>query len=157
MMIIDWLARRADLHGERAALEVPGGRVLTYAALNQRASQVARVLRGPCGVGDGDRVALLAFNDPAHFELLYGCGKAGAVLVPLNFRLAATEILAILRDCEPRALVIDPAHAALAAPVLAEFRGAVLWLDSAQQRGAPYVDAPGQPLRAGLSARPALW
>ena len=81
------------------------------------------------GVRDGDRVALLAFNDPAHFELLYGCGKAGAVLVPLNFRLAATEILAILRDCEPRALVIDPAHAALAAPVLAEYRGAVLWLD----------------------------
>ena len=57
------------------------------------------------GVGHGDRVALLALNEPEYFDMLFGLGKIAAILVPINYRLAGPEIEFILSDCEARVFV----------------------------------------------------
>ncbi len=59
----------------------------------------------------GDRVAILALNSDRYFELMYALPWIGAVMVPLNTRLAAPEIEYILQDSGAVALFIDAAMA----------------------------------------------
>ena len=68
------------------------------------------------GVQPGDRVAWLGLNHPGTLVLLFALARLGALLVPLNHRLAPAEWQAVLADCTPRLLVHDTplADAALA-------------------------------------------
>ena len=45
----------------------------------------------------GDRVAVLGENQAELFEILFACGKIGAILVPINWRLSKSEIEYILQ------------------------------------------------------------
>ena len=54
----------------------------------------------------GDRVAILALNHPDYLALLYACARLGAMLVPLNWRLAVPEQLFILADASVKALFV---------------------------------------------------
>ena len=56
-----------------------------------RIEQTARALKAEFGVGRGDRVAILSLNRPDYLVLLYACARLGAMLVPLNWRLAVAE------------------------------------------------------------------
>lgn len=115
----DLLSKRAELTPDREALlELATGHRFTYAELNARANRAANWLRD-YGVGLGDRVALLAHNSVLFVDLLYGCGKIGAVFTPLNWRLAAAELGYIVNDCTPRFLIFGPEFEV----VLAELRG----------------------------------
>ena len=107
-----WLDRRAVASPERAALEFAGRRV-SYRALGERAGLLAEGLRRR-RIGRGDRVAFLGHNRPEQIELLFACARLGAMLVPLNWRLAPPEWLYILRHAEAAAIVAEP-----------EFRGGV--------------------------------
>ena len=53
------------------------------------------------GVGEGDRVAILSRNRIEFFELLFGCAKLGAILVPLNWRMPPAELDGLIADAEP--------------------------------------------------------
>ncbi len=75
---------------------------LTYAAFAARIEAAARALKSELGVGRGDRVAILAANHPDYLVLLYACARLGAMLVPLNWRLAVPEQLFILTDARSR-------------------------------------------------------
>ena len=103
----DVVATRAALAPRRAAIEeLETGRCLTYGELDARATRVAALLR--CrGVLEGDRVAILCRNRIAFWELLFGCAKAGAILVPLNWRMPPAELDQLLADCTPRLLFHD--------------------------------------------------
>lgn len=118
----DLLAARARLGGDAVALEEPGGEALDYAALDARASAAAALLAAR-GIGEGDRVAILCRNRIAFFELLFGCARLGAVLVPLNWRMPPAELGAIVADCAPALLLAgtedEMAAAGLGPPVLA--------------------------------------
>lgn len=70
------------------------------------------------GVAAGDRVAWLGLNHPAVLVLLFALARLGAVLVPLNHRLAPAEWQAVLDDCTPRLLLHDT-HLAAPARALA--------------------------------------
>ena len=59
------------------------------------------------GVRPGDRVAWLGLNHPGTLVLLFALARLGAMLVPLNHRLASAEWEAVLSDCAPRLLVHD--------------------------------------------------
>ncbi len=82
------------------------GRRLTYAELDERAGRLAAWLARR-GVQAGDRVAFLAPNTPEVFEALFACAKVGAILVPLNWRLAPPELEAVVEDAAPAALLFD--------------------------------------------------
>lgn len=80
--------------------------LLTFADLDTRSTQLANVLRER-GVGAGDRVALLSHAACVFYELAYACAKIGAIMMPLNWRLAAGEIAAIIADGEPQLVLVQ--------------------------------------------------
>src|SRR5258705_13821869 len=87
------------------------GKILSYAALNARIEQTARALKSELGVSRGDRVAILSLNRPDYLVLLYACARLGAMLVPLNWRLAVAEQLFILTDAGAKVLALEQAFA----------------------------------------------
>jgi acyl-CoA synthetase (AMP-forming)/AMP-acid ligase II len=80
---------------------------LTFADLHANSSRVANALRSE-GVKPGGRVAVLTKNRAEFFELIIACSKIGAILVGLNWRLAAAEIAAIVEDSTPSVAVVGP-------------------------------------------------
>lgn len=99
--LIDITAKRAALAGNRPALvDIASGRAITYAQLDERAARVAGML-AMHNIQAGDRVAILCRNRIAFFELLFGCAKLGAILVPLNWRMPASELRPLIEDCTP--------------------------------------------------------
>ena len=83
------------------------GDTLSFHDLDVRSSRIANALAA-LGVGHGDRVAILAKNQPEFYELAFGCNKIGAISVGLNWRLAPPEITAIVADARPRVIIIGP-------------------------------------------------
>jgi fatty-acyl-CoA synthase len=86
---------------------------LTYAAFADRVIQTACALKSELGVSRGDRVAILSLNRPDYLVLLYACARLGAILVPLNWRLAISEQLFILSDAGTKVLLLEQAFAAI--------------------------------------------
>lgn len=60
------------------------------------------------GVGPRDRIAVLAKNDPACMELLFGGAMANTVHVAVNWRLTAAEVAAVINDAEARLVFVGP-------------------------------------------------
>lgn len=79
----------------------------TYGELRSRALRMASGLRA-LGLETGDRVATLLFNRGETFELYFACAFAGLTIVPVNFRLTASEIASILSDCEAKIVFTEP-------------------------------------------------
>ena len=102
--------------GAVALVDAASGAVTSYAALTERVGRLSDALAAR-GVGPGDRVGLLAKNAPEVFELLYACGLAGAMLVPLNWRLSAPELRSIAADASPRLLVVGRGFETLGAGI----------------------------------------
>ncbi|AEG51410.1 o-succinylbenzoate--CoA ligase [Sphingobium chlorophenolicum L-1] len=108
----DTLRATARLAPKSTAIRFAGEEI-DYATLQTRVFQVANAL-ADAGLQAGDRIAILARNDGAYFELLFGAATIGVVLVPLNWRLSAPEIAYILEDSAARFLFADAASRELA-------------------------------------------
>lgn len=113
-----WPARRALVTPDRPALR-HGDRTSSYAQLADRVATLGAGLQR-AGVRPGDRVAFLGGNSSAMLETLFAVLRIGGVFVPLNTRLAVTELSYMLDDSGARLLVAGPdkladAHAAAAA------------------------------------------
>jgi acyl-CoA synthetase (AMP-forming)/AMP-acid ligase II len=104
----EFLTRRSNLTPTREGLVCEDTR-LSYKDLNDRANRLANAMTA-LGIGHGDRVSILAFNEPEYYDMYFGLGKIGATLVPVNYRLAGPEIQYILSDCESKALVLGPEY-----------------------------------------------
>jgi fatty-acyl-CoA synthase len=108
----DWSKRHAERTPDKLALvDAHSGRQLTYAQFNERANRFASFLQDTLGIQPGDRVSILAQNSSDYYEVLFACGKMGAILNTLNWRLAVPELQFILNDCSPRVLVYEPLFA----------------------------------------------
>ncbi len=84
-----------------------GDTALSYGALHARAVAMAAALAAR-GVAAGDRVGFLGQNHPAQIVALFACARLGAMLLPLNWRLAAPEWRFILDDAAVRLLLATP-------------------------------------------------
>ncbi len=113
---LSYLERAAVAFGERIAI-VDRERQLSYREFHQRVYRQASALRR-AGIRPGDRVAVLAPNSTALLESHYGVPLAGAILVPLNTRLASQEYAYILNDSGARLLIVDTELSPLIAPAL---------------------------------------
>src|SRR5882672_8289098 len=133
MDLSDLIDRNAAFAPDKPAIHFTGA-TLTYAALAERITQTARALKSQLGVGRGDRVAILSLNHPDYLVLLYACARLGAMLVPLNWRLAVPEQVFILSDASVKALVVEKGFAAIIAPLKAALPDArVVGLDFAPE------------------------
>jgi fatty-acyl-CoA synthase len=115
----DPVAWWSQVDGARTALVDGGtGEATSYRALDGEAARWLALLRAH-GVAPGDRVAILAQNRPAFLPLFFACVRAGAALVPLNWRLAAPELGRVLADAAPRLLLGEEPFRATAEQALA--------------------------------------
>lgn len=118
---------------------------ITYAQLDRRADTLARhfVARG---VRPGDRIGILSKNNPAYVDTILAASRAGAILVPLNWRLSATELRWIVRDSAPALLVVERGLGSLIpadvdVPILAfEDRGGARWDEALVDAGRADVE-----------------
>lgn len=78
----------------------------TYRELNERANKFARVLLDK-GITKSDRVAVLSTNRIEYVDLFMATAKIGAILVPFNIRLAAQEIVSLMKKINPSVLLYD--------------------------------------------------
>jgi fatty-acyl-CoA synthase len=104
---LDFLERARRIYGELEAV-VDGDRRFTYAEYAARCHALAAALPA------GERIAYLCPNTVELLEAYYGVLLAGSVLVPLNIRLAAAELQAIVDDCGASILVVHPSLADVA-------------------------------------------
>ncbi len=110
MYVGDYMGRRALYSPDALALVDAGKephRSFTYSELNARANRLANWLHDGAGVRKGDRVAALAHNGVEYLDTFFACGKLGAILVGLNWRLHWRELLALVDRSQPRVLVFS--------------------------------------------------
>ncbi|MBJ7597651.1 MAG: hypothetical protein DLM67_21920 [Candidatus Nephthysia bennettiae] len=131
----DLLRVHAALQPDKPAL-IEGDRVVTWAARDERANRAANALRS-LGVDPGDRVAVMAFNSIAGFEVSGGLSKLEAIGVPINFRLRGAELAYILNDSGVRAVCAGPEFVEHLEAARSEVRSSLSFLALA---GAPAPD-----------------
>ncbi|HET7173268.1 MAG TPA: AMP-binding protein [Nocardioidaceae bacterium] len=106
--------RNAHRYAARPALRDPAtGRSWTYAELGRDVERLAAGLAAR-DVGRGHVVVCSLFNCPELAMLWLATQRLGAVLAPVNFRLAAGETAYILDDAQPVVFVYDGGLAAMA-------------------------------------------
>ncbi len=142
-LLAPWGATTAADAG-RAALSFEG-RTLSYAQLHAAIDRAAAVAWHDWGVRPGDRVAWLGANHPGQVVLLFALARIGAMLLPLNFRLAPAEWQAQLGACTPRALVHDASWADAAQALASRCAMAAHHVDVLEQGEARPVDGQGAP------------
>ena len=101
--------KRAELTPDRVAVvELETGARYTYKSLNERTNRLANFMCDKLGVQKGDRVSMLAKNTIIHLDLFYGLPKLGAIFAPFNWRLTARELIYMINDLDPKALLCEP-------------------------------------------------
>ena len=111
----DWIAHHAGRRPRQLAIhDLQTGRKFSYADLDARIGRLTAALAAK-GIAKGDRIALLAPNCAEYFELQFACGRLGAIMLPLNWRLTVPELEYILGDAGPKLLIHDKGFAQQAA------------------------------------------
>ncbi len=116
MLLPDWLTRCAENKPTHLAIQYDDIR-LSFAELHSEASHLARQFAS-IGIGEGSRVALLAFNSLHFVTCVHALTRLGAILVPLNIRLTIDELRWQLQDVHATLLVHDAEHAVIAREVV---------------------------------------
>ena len=97
-LLQDWVTEQAEKRPESSAVVSNGAR-LTYAELDTRSNQLARLL-GDRGCRQGDRIGLLTPKSPEAIVALLAIYKADCIYVPLNPSSPATRLKKILDSCD---------------------------------------------------------
>ena len=98
--------RYAEQQFSHRTAVVCGSERFTYAEFADRSARLGGALK-KAGVRPGDRVAFLSMNCHRLLEAYYGVLEAGAVLLPLNVRLASHELAYILNDSGAKVLFLE--------------------------------------------------
>jgi len=139
----DWVSHWAERFGDRTAIHFEGDS-WSWRRLDTAVREWTARLRD-ADVAPGDRVAVLLLNRPEYFVVEWAAHRVGAVVVPVNVRLAPRELDDVLLDAEPAVVVYEqaPALGSLTEHLQATFGGVVI-----------DVDAPGPESQADQSAVP---
>ncbi|MCR9179215.1 MAG: fatty acid--CoA ligase [Erythrobacteraceae bacterium] len=111
----------------------------SFAALDEGANRVANGLVA-LGVKPGERVAFLGKNHPLYFEALLGAARIGAVMTPVNWRLAPPEVAYILDNSQARVVFVGEGFAAMIAEVRASVPhvAEIIGIDAPEHAGTDY-------------------
>ena len=105
------VTRGAEIHPDRIAIDdLLNDRRLSYRELDQRITRLARAMLG-LGIGKGDIVAAMFWNEHAMVETIFACARIGAIVAPLNSRLLATEVTEYVNDHGCTAIVANDGFA----------------------------------------------
>jgi fatty-acyl-CoA synthase len=141
---VSHIARHAHAKPGAVYLRFEGASV-TWAQIHERVGAVAAALRER-GVRAGDRVAIMMTNRPEFLETMFAANALGAIVVPVNFRLAPDEVAYILTDSGASLLVVDEATGAAAAAARAACQHQIGFVSTGTTDGAdPYFALPPRP------------
>lgn len=110
-----WLIKREQIAPNKEAV-VDRDRRITYGQLNRRVNRLARAL-AELGLQNGDRLAVLSYNCSEFVEIIFAAAKLGLMVVPLNWRLTASELGFMLDDSDTKVLIFDPELSGLAGEI----------------------------------------
>ncbi|GAA1860484.1 long-chain-fatty-acid--CoA ligase [Brevibacterium marinum] len=116
---LSFLRRSAEAFPDKRAV-VYYDETMTYRELFAAVERRAHALRA-AGIESGDRVAYLVPNIPEMLMAAYAVPLAGAVLVPINTRLAPEEVRYICNHSQAKLLVVDTALWPSVTPVVDGF------------------------------------
>jgi acyl-CoA synthetase (AMP-forming)/AMP-acid ligase II len=102
MNIANWLYSSARAYPKAPAVLFGDQLHASYGDLAARSAALARIFATEHGVTPGDRIAVFTANCPEYLELLYAIWFAGAVAVPINYKLHPREAAWILDNAEAR-------------------------------------------------------
>jgi len=105
---------------QEALFCVPTGRRFTFAQVRERANRLANALITQ-GLRPGDCVAFLSTNRAEVVEIYFALAKAGLLGLPLNYRLAPVEIIAMLQEVDAVALICERKFASVADKARAQY------------------------------------
>jgi fatty-acyl-CoA synthase/long-chain acyl-CoA synthetase len=105
---IDFLKVHAEATPNKPAL-ILGDDIVDFSALNRRANKAAHLF-SELGCEPRDRVAIMAFNSIAGFEITAGLRRVSLITVPVNYRLRGTEVAYLLNDSGARVVCADDDH-----------------------------------------------
>ncbi|MHB8771808.1 MAG: class I adenylate-forming enzyme family protein [Syntrophales bacterium] len=142
MNVGEWVFKRSATYPEGPFLKDEDERAFTNRQFNERVNRMAQALAA-WGVGRGERIAVLMANSSEFLEIFFACAKTGAIMAPLNFRLAVPELAFILGDCAPRVLVYSADFSARAGELKTALPGVMRFLRHGGAEGAdpPLADA----------------
>ncbi len=114
LTVSDFLDRAAYVFGGRVAVvdeaSVPGSLgQMTYREVQQRALGLAGAL-DDLGVPVGGRVAIVSPNAARFLIAFFGVSGSGRALVPVNFRLTASEVEYVVDHSGAEVLLVDPEY-----------------------------------------------
>ena len=104
-LLPDIVRHRARVSPEKTAL-IEGSRRLTFRELDAATNRVAHAVARE-GVRPDSVVAFVGKNSIPFFEIMFGACKAGCTVLPLNWRLAAAELVGIVDDAAPALVFVD--------------------------------------------------
>lgn len=136
-----------DLFGNKTGI-VCGSRQFTFREFGERAQRLATGLV-KLGVQPGDRVAYISFNTHKLLEGYYGVVQARAIVMPLNVRLSAPEMVNILNHSGARIVMYEDDFGPTVETLRAECQDVERWV---ALDGAAYEEiiASGEPERADI-------
>ena len=107
ILIGDIVRKQAKVRARKIGL-VDGDRHFTYEETNARVNRLANALLN-LGMVKGDRVAFVATNCHRYVEAYFAVAKLGLVIVPINSRASAGEIVQQLAHSECNAIIYQTA------------------------------------------------
>jgi long-chain acyl-CoA synthetase len=139
-----------ERHGDRVGFH-DGDYHGTWAQHGDRVLRLGNALGTELGIGQGDRVAILALNSHEYLELYHACYLGAGVINPLNLRLAAKELAFILNDSGTEVVFTDFLFSGLleqARPELKNLKSVVLIGEGDVPHDVKYEDliAAGKPV-----------
>ena len=102
---MDWKRRALKYYPEKIAV-IDGEKRFTYKEFGKRVDLLSGALL-EAGINEGDHVAVMIPNTHYMLEAFYGIGQLGAVMVPLNYRLAPSDLEYIINHSDAKLLIID--------------------------------------------------
>ncbi|HNO65623.1 MAG TPA: long-chain-fatty-acid--CoA ligase [Tepidiformaceae bacterium] len=109
LLINDFLRRSAKIYPNKEAI-VDGPNRFTYREYQERCNQLGHALLS-LGIQKGDRVCILSPNSHYFMESYFGVPQIGAILVPLNYRLVASDHEYIINHAGVKAVLVDYEYA----------------------------------------------
>ena len=103
----------ADFPDKPAYIMAASGETVTYAELDARANQGARLLRS-LGLSRGDGIAVMMDNSPRYLEIMWAAERSGVYCTCLSSKLTAEEAEYIIRDGDCRVLIASKGIGAVA-------------------------------------------
>ncbi len=108
LLVTDFLDRAVKLFPAKEAI-VNGDRRFSYAEFGARVNQLGQALAG-LNLGKGDRVAIISPNSHQFLESYYAASVIGAVIVPVNYRLIASDFEYICNHSGSKVVIVDSDH-----------------------------------------------